>query len=193
MSLFDTAYEATQAHEGGYANDPDDRGGETYRGIARIYHPDWAGWDLVDRALAELAEKGVSDLREMSEYMERDRILSGHVKLFYHRNFWTRIRGDELIDERVAIEVFDTAVNMGVHRAVQIVQEGLNLLSTGGSLVEDGLIGRNTLHSLRDAIQRGHTGALLKLLNHLQAEHYIVICRRNPSQKKFLRGWLKRT
>ena len=34
--------------EGFYNNDPDDMGGETYRGVARNYHPQWEGWAIVD-------------------------------------------------------------------------------------------------------------------------------------------------
>jgi len=36
--------------EGGHANDPDDGGGETYRGIARKFWPQWAGWKIIDAA-----------------------------------------------------------------------------------------------------------------------------------------------
>jgi type VI secretion system secreted protein VgrG len=35
------AFNTTMTFEGGYANDPDDAGGETYMGISRRYHPDW--------------------------------------------------------------------------------------------------------------------------------------------------------
>ena len=45
---FSEAFTQTAAHEGGYSNDPWTRGGETYRGIARVHHPDWAGWKRID-------------------------------------------------------------------------------------------------------------------------------------------------
>ena len=35
-------------HEGGYVDDRDDRGGETYRGISRNNFPDWKGWKKID-------------------------------------------------------------------------------------------------------------------------------------------------
>ena len=37
MAEFETAYYLTNKIEGGYANDQDDKGGETYRGIARNF------------------------------------------------------------------------------------------------------------------------------------------------------------
>ena len=35
MADFRLAYKKIEAAEGGYVNDPDDKGGETYKGISR--------------------------------------------------------------------------------------------------------------------------------------------------------------
>ena len=50
MANFKEAFEKTMGHEGGYGNDPDDAGGETYKGIARVYNPGWSGWAVIDAA-----------------------------------------------------------------------------------------------------------------------------------------------
>lgn len=52
-SSFDIAYKNTLSHEGGYVSSEvaasiKDPGGETYKGIARRYHPNWKGWGLID-------------------------------------------------------------------------------------------------------------------------------------------------
>ena len=44
MADFRLAYKKIEAAEGGYVNDPDDKGGETYKGISRKANPDWNGW-----------------------------------------------------------------------------------------------------------------------------------------------------
>ena len=44
MSEFQPALQKVLAHEGGYVNDPDDPGGETYKGIAHNMHSKWGGW-----------------------------------------------------------------------------------------------------------------------------------------------------
>jgi lysozyme family protein len=49
MAHFKTAYALTMGHEGIYSNNPKDRGGETYKGIARKFHPSWEGWKAIDR------------------------------------------------------------------------------------------------------------------------------------------------
>lgn len=44
------SYDILIKHEGGYVNDPDDKGGETYKGIARKFNPDWKGWKIIDKS-----------------------------------------------------------------------------------------------------------------------------------------------
>jgi lysozyme family protein len=50
MSDFNTAYNLTMGIEGGYANDPNDHGGQTWKGIAQKMHPQWAGWLIIEAA-----------------------------------------------------------------------------------------------------------------------------------------------
>ncbi len=47
---FQKALAHTLEFEGGYANDPADSGGETFRGISRRNWPQWEGWPLIDQA-----------------------------------------------------------------------------------------------------------------------------------------------
>lgn len=48
MANFKIALDKVLSREGGYINDPDDKGGETYKGISRKYNPDWKGWRIID-------------------------------------------------------------------------------------------------------------------------------------------------
>ena len=45
---FEDIFNKTMGIEGGYVDDPDDRGGETYKGISRKNHPAWEGWEIID-------------------------------------------------------------------------------------------------------------------------------------------------
>ena len=49
MAIFNLAYKKLEVAEGGYVNDPDDKGGETYKGISRKANPNWAGWISIDQ------------------------------------------------------------------------------------------------------------------------------------------------
>lgn len=48
MADFTQAFQLMIANEGGYGNDPDDPGGETYKGAARKIFSKWDGWTKVD-------------------------------------------------------------------------------------------------------------------------------------------------
>ncbi len=189
MARFDLSLPVVLRHEGGYVFDADDPGGETYRGISRRFHPRWPGWVRVDMA----KKKGK---RGLEKRLAADEVLQAEVAAFYRTQFWDRLWGDRIPDQALADELFDTAVNMGVHRAVIFLQRALNLLNRNQrdfpDLLEDGLFGPKTLFTLSRCLSRGDGPYVLKLCNLLQGEHYLEVTERNPSQEKFLRGWLSR-
>jgi lysozyme family protein len=171
--------------EGGYSNDPDDVGGETICGIARNFWPNWEGWKYVD------------ETKDNGEVPQVERFIPLAEK-FYRQMFWDPIRGDDLVNHDVAYEMFDIAVNLGTHRARTFLQEALNLLNRDGKswdeILEDGRLGSRSMATLQKALgQRNGSRDLCKVLNALQAMHYINRVRAKSSQEKFLRGWLDRT
>lgn len=180
MANFDEAFDQTMGNEGGYTNDPDDAGGETYRGIARNYHPSWSGWNIIDDTKPNI------DDDEMDQY----------VREFYKANFWDRLRLDEFEDQDIANEMFDTAVNMGVGRAGKFLQECLNYLNRNESLfndlVVDGMVGPATLSALNEIMSHNDEDTLIVMLNVCQGRHYMEYMKKSPTQEKFARGWFSR-
>jgi len=185
---FYDAFNVMQDREGRNlrTNDPLDPGGDTFSGISRENWPYWIGWKLLEQ----------SDGKVTSAIIQA-------VEHFYYVEFWGRIQGDALAErsEDVAIEVFDTSVNFGVHRGVQFLQEALSLLNINKrlypDLVLDGQVGWKTLETLRlycvsrppkaeVAIPR-----LLRVMNCLQGTHYIEQMRKYPDKEKY-RGWFDR-
>ena len=58
----------------------------------------------------------------------------------------------------------------------------------------DGVIGPRTLEALAALLaRRTDEKALVHALNCMQGAHYIELAARNPSQRKFTDGWMKRT
>ncbi len=186
MEAFDLALARTLANEGGYVNDPDDSGGETYRGISRVNFPGWPGWGYIDQIKAHGMVK-----REIEANADLARLGAQ----FYREQFWDRLAGDALPPD-VAAELFDTAVNTGVHRAVLWMQQALNLLNRNATdypdIVEDGVMGPGTTRALESYLKQNTTGPLLKVMNVLQGQHYIDCMRKSPTQEKYARGWLNR-
>lgn len=187
MANFDKAFFRTMGHEGGYVNDSDDAGGETYSGISRRYNPTWSGWDMID------------DMKQTPDFpdsLDDNDELQDAVMDFYELMYWDVNRLDEVDSQGVASEMFDTGVNMGVSRAAKFLQESLNYLNrderTYPDLVVDGKIGPASLNALDYVLGHGDEGILLTIMNVLQGQHYLNYMKKSPTQEKYARGWLKR-
>ena len=191
MADFEIAYGETEIREGGYVNDPVDPGGETHRGVARRFHPDWEGWEIIDKYKADFPE-------DFKRRINDDQKLVDLSKALYRKKYWNPIRGDEIPDQHIANKVFDTGVNQGVATSVRYLQEGLNLLNRDQKnypdIEVDGKFGDLTLKTLKSflKLENDQPDYLLKMMNVMQAAFYIDVMRRKPSQQKFARGWLNR-
>lgn len=122
MAEFLPAFERMIVNEGGYVlhTVKDDRGGMTYAGIARAFHPNWPGWRVIDQGETPPAEL---------------------VRQFYRSNFWAPLRLDEVEHQDVAGNIFDFGVNAGLGTAAKLAQ-----LVAGTT--PDGKIGAKTLQAL---------------------------------------------
>lgn len=178
MADFKQAYAKTALNEGGYANHPNDKGGETYKGIARLFHPNWKGWVLID------SKKGSSEFPKNIN----DKELEIYVEDFYRLNFWDPLLLDHVTDQSIAEELYDTGVNMGTSRAVKFLQRGYNLLSST-TLEVDGKMGSKTLEAVNSY---KYPATLFNLLNILQGYRYVELAEKDPSQEVFMRGWLNK-
>lgn len=96
MARFEEAIGAVLANEGGYVNDPSDRGGETNFGISKRSYP-------------------AEDIARLT----RERAVE-----IYRRDFWQRM-WDGITDQRVATKLLDLSVNMGAPRAVTLLQRAI--------------------------------------------------------------------
>lgn len=174
---FRRAFDRLDQLEGGWADNPNDRGGETYRGISRKWFPLWPGWARVDAA---------KDRPGFPASLAADPALAELVRDFYLDEWWARLRADQLTDERVALSLFFFAVNAGRGPAVAALQVALNGL--GRPLAADGRIGPATL-----AAANAVAGDRLLAAFEAQARrHYRTLAAKDPSQAEHLAGWLAR-
>jgi lysozyme family protein len=89
-----------EGFEGKYSNDPDDPGGETYKGISRKMNENFEGWKIIDNY------KGGKNYPNI---LEEDINLAGMVEGFYKKNYWDEFQGDDL-GEGTGEEMFDQCV-----------------------------------------------------------------------------------
>ena len=189
MTYFDKAYEIVMNIEGGYVNDPDDMGGETYKGISRRWHPSWPVWDQIDAMKSESDFPGCLDVNEDLQELTKE-----FYKIFYWDLWW----GDEVaeLEPDIAYEMFDISVNQGVHRAVSFLQTSLNVFNRNEllypDLVVDGQFGVKTYGALASYLTKDNPDFLITALNVLQGNHYIEYMTQSPIQEKNARGWFNR-
>jgi len=119
MADFIKAHTETLKIEGGYANDKDDNGGETWKGIARKFHSSWLGWRIVDKV--KKANPG-ADADRLNELLTGDKELERLELAFYKTEFWDIIKGDQIEDQQTAAMIYDSAVNIGYKPAIRMAQ-----------------------------------------------------------------------
>jgi len=179
-------------HEGAYANDKNDLGGETYCGIARKFHPTWDGWPIIDDA-KEIYPYNPKDHQHFDYYLKTHEIAI-KVQAFYQDNFWKALQLDKVNNERVAIKIFDMSVNLGVPHGASIVQTCLNLLNykTNYELKVDNIIGSLTINLINEVTKNDDGALFLNLLTLSHGNIFMKSAQNNPTQKKYIHGWINR-
>lgn len=162
--------------EGGYVNDPSDSGGETCWGIT------------VATARAAGYKGNMKDLSQQQAYD------------IYYNQYVVAPGFDKVLalSEKIAAELVDTGVNMGVSVAGKFLQQSLNALNDQATqyadLVVDGGVGKASISALQAFLaKRGvdGEGVMLRALNALQGARYISIAEASPKNERFVYGWLK--
>ena len=177
--MFETALKKTLEHEGGYAFVSGDRGGETYKGISRKFHPDWEGWTIIDRV------KNAYGGRLPHNYNIKSPVLDGLVHDFYKRVFWDRIHLDQVHNSSLQELIFDIYVN-SEKSGIKVIQSVLRN-QFNQDIVIDGILGPKTIA----AINRCKAGDLFNAIKEARIHFYKQIAQRGDNAK-FLRGWLRR-
>lgn len=113
MADFNTSYNISMRHESGYYSGAGDTGGETYKGISRVFHPKWEGWPILD------AYKRKRALRRGE--VIHDARLETAVKKFFKINFWDSLMsGTQIQSQTVANFLFDFVVHKQYGAVAQI-------------------------------------------------------------------------
>nr|DAO50309.1 MAG TPA: Lysozyme [Crassvirales sp.] len=124
MANFNKEFQKVILAEGGYVNDSDDAGGETYLGISRRNNPNWIGWEVID----EEKKKG---LKYINGRLKRDKSLTNAANLLYKQKYWDVLELDDIPSQKIAHQLFDTAVNCGITTAIRIAQQITMMTITG--------------------------------------------------------------
>lgn len=163
-------------HEGGYVDDPDDKGGTTNYGVSLRY----------------AQGKGLSMDLDGDGDVDKDDIhlVTPDVAAeLYKKDFLELPKFDRLPPELQPV-IFDCSVNHGPSRAARFLQDALVRLDE--DIVTDGKVGPNTILAMIKVINREGWWKLNNAIVERRIDFYKYIVRQDASQAKFLSGWLKR-
>lgn len=153
------------AIEGGYVDDPDDRGGATNHGVTQATYDRFRdAKNLARRPVREITMIEVADV--------------------YRIDYWDVCRcGDLPIP--LDLVVFDSAVQHGTGRATKWLQQVVGT-------VPDGQCGPKTLYAVHDRALKHQLPDVIDGYLDIRSAFYARIVANDPSQRKFRAGWENR-
>ena len=179
--------------EGGFVDDPADRGGATNLGISLRFLKSEGKLDLDHDGIADFdldmdGDLDGADIRQLR--------MGDAVWLFFHC-FWNRY-DLESFPEPIGEMLFDQEVNDGAIGANKLLQRAINGCSAhiaGGARINvDGVLGDETRTAMNVVLEHPGLGmaALAEAFREAARARYRAIVAHAPSQKRFLKGWLAR-
>lgn len=173
---FLSSLERTLTFEGVYSDDVVDRGGATKYGIT----------------LSTWLKNG--DGETLLGDINLDQ-----AKSIYWRLYWVNAGLDSLdksgVPDILLRDVFDACVNHGVKAGSKMLQMAYNIVRYDDSVLlkQDGVLGPITRVALfRFCFREDNVVSLLGAFRTERGRYYEAILAKDPSQRKFVRGWFKR-
>ena len=105
LTEFDDIIQVVLKHEGGYVDDPDDRGGATNWGVTQAVYEDYVGYTC-DK----------DEIKNMNQEVAEE---------IYFEKYWKPSKAQKLPEE-IRQTYFDMVVNHGQGGAVKILQQACN-------------------------------------------------------------------
>lgn len=186
MAVFEIADKLTRQNEGGYANNGADKGGETYKGIARNFWSSLGLWKYVDTAKSKMGTPPADRelrrqwVKRLNANLEQIPALQKAVDEFYRANFWANQHLDLITSQPVANWVYDHHVNAGA-RGIKWAQEAAGVTA-------DGQIGNQSIA----AINAMPPESFLEAAKSIAGAYRMKRIAEDPSQRQFAHSWLSR-
>lgn len=178
MLSVDKQIEDIIRREGGFNDIKEDRGGATNLGISLRYARS-VGLDLDEDGDTDNDDIKLVTPEEAAKLYKRD---------FY---FGPRIHK---MPSKLRPQLFDISVNAGGARAIILLQEVINDLTSHSSnfISEDGAVGPKTIRAAEYAIKKHGYKLLNNSIVDARIGFYTRLAARRPSQKRFIKGWINR-
>lgn len=163
--------------EGGYANIPGDKGGETYRGISRVKNPDWAGWKTIDKIKKPNILSKTKTIARNTIFPELEPLVAN----YYFDNYFVKNGFHRLTNTKTALTLFDWAVHGGYSfaKVKDVMQQVF------GKKISDSTLTDKVAATLESVDQNRLNIALIDK----RKVRLTQIVQANPDMAKFQPGW----
>lgn len=222
MANYDLYYPKLKAHEGGWANVAGDTGGITYCGITQKNYPNWKGWDKVLAAklkhgqVLQEVDHLVKEFYKL-EFWDKCRCDEIADQEIAEQTCDMAVNAGIAASARLAHQTVGSTGNKFTDQLIKMLNGAVAILLCMVLLtscwrepqVIEKIVGIPTNDTIRvtdtvyqdvpiyDTVYVGNCDSLqmrLRAANFRlhRIRYYTNICNRNPSQDKFLRGWINR-
>jgi len=152
--------------------------GWTFMGIYQKANPDLDLWKIIRQKMQQYN----GDMKLVGSMLYDNPIMREYVAAFYKREYWDRMKLDQIESQHVANEMMIFGVNAGVKAAIKLAQRA-------AGVVQDGVIGPNTLKALNRVDEK----VFSQVYDELEQEHYEKLVYAKPELKIYARGWKNRS
>lgn len=158
-------------HEGGYVDDPVDKGGKTNMGIA------WKTW--IKYAKSDLGvEPTKNNLKNLT--MEQ-------AEIIYRGRYWEPQGFCKVKNDKIGLMIYDWTITSG--GAGKEIQKLLTSEFEQDVGKIDGAIGPKTIQAVNNVKDQD---LLLRRIDAVRRDYYHMLVRVDPANSKYIKGWLNR-
>lgn len=175
---FETLMKPIFKEEGGYVNDPIDRGGETNFGVTA---------ETLKRYQALYGR----NFGENNQPISPKELTKEQGKEIYRNEFFYGQRLHQIKSPAIATVMLDAGVLQGPSRSWEFMQKALNSIDGKNALIVDGVGGSRTINKI-SKFPSGRIRDLIEDYTRLRRDEINAFIRRYPSQTRFDKGWGKR-
>lgn len=158
-------------HEGGYVDDPVDKGGKTNMGIA------WKTW--IKYAKSDL---GVEPTKNNLKNLTVEQ-----AEIIYRGRYWEPQGFCKVKNDKVGLMIYDWTITSG--GAGKEIQKLLTNEFEQDVGKIDGAIGPKTIQAVNNVKDQD---LLLKRIDAIRRDYYHMLVRVDPANSKYIKGWLNR-
>ncbi|WP_026803646.1 putative peptidoglycan-binding domain-containing protein [Aliarcobacter lanthieri] len=150
--------------------------GLTFFGIYQTAHPTLRIWNTINEYL-----KQEPDIKKCSKLLANNKELIDFVHTFYKKEFWDKMKLDEVKSQHIANEMFIFGTNVNWKIAIKETQKLIGV-------VADGIIGIKTLNALNSYDEK----VFDKEFDEVEIAYYEQIVKNKPHLSNNLKGWTYR-